>query len=835
MTVKALLAINKDPKMIGTYSTLRSLLYSHWNKQKTALVLLEEVHEDKQLLSCLKALRYADYDLREEDLPSLKKLSKQHKVIKQIKKFSEDHYYQFKIEDLPIMEDLTSNPQIYQFIGELYSKGYTFKGGHYNALKNCFFFKDQILNAIEDPAVLSLFSSHIEIFEKIKPQNIEGFLRVAGLIETSASKEIQKLKIQLLQQLAESANPEFAWNQIEEVFLKNNLPLVGKTFRVFQILNNPAVFQEKIDESLDPDTQKGEMSPVLLTASMQERYKIIIRDLLKIHILSGNSSLIRYLETIKDGEQIFTKAEEGAGIASLSMSERIQLNSFLDKMETLYLSAIRGENRNSYRPNFAGKTPNDILRARMKILRRRMGVVAGRNQPFTETVHQLFLEPLGFRTIDEALVFARQEKAAADQRNREYAISSQIEISAGDLIKGVDLQYITQQMENGIVSNEHFGNDSDLTPMDIDTSRVMEADFTGETPQERFKSAVEASLAKGYGNVWLLIKNRGQFSETTPRQHSVPDPSRYELFPSKIMGEKHFGIRTGIPFSEVSAIIYDHKEDSEDQELAALKFQLAQNGYFIPIVNLEGKVIFTEADYESYKIPQQELQEVLQQTEFQPALLLDLLKRNPYLKVLLEGTAGVGEGWTVEEHTGMVLNQFEKYFGQRFSSPIINRGLFKLVLAMHDIGKSISVAKTQGTEAQHQYTKEVVERLFRAVGFNEKVSYLATNIVSQDILGEFIKSENPEKAASATAEAIRAQTEDIGIGGLTPIELLKILKIYYLCDASSYTEDASYESSSGVTYQGKPSLEKVFSFKSSGIGLSEENEKKIEMLLELLK
>ena len=56
-------------------------------------------------------------------------------------------------------------------------------------------------------------------------------------LSSSNSSEMQKLITELATQLLYLDNPIEALDKIEDIFLKNNLPMVGKIYKVFETLH----------------------------------------------------------------------------------------------------------------------------------------------------------------------------------------------------------------------------------------------------------------------------------------------------------------------------------------------------------------------------------------------------------------------------------------------------------------------------------------------------------------------------------------------------------------------------------------------------------------------
>ncbi len=716
--------------------------------------------------------------------------------------------YKFQLESIPVLLEMNGNDGLLDFTVLLISNGYLFNVDHVLALKNLTFYKSQLVSLLQNESDRNLFFSNINLFASIKPENLAGYVHVIEEISNSTSKDIHKLEGALLRELALSNDPLSDWNEISLVFEKNHLPVAGKVMKVFEILHPPNTISTKIEESA------GGMSPTLVRADEDTRYRIIGQDILKVHLLTGNPSLKEYMSTIEQGDSLFSKVES-TGLHSLSSDERSQLELFLGKMESLYQNTIRGKGK-FIAKGINNVNPDELVLKRMRRIRLRLGITQ-ESQTFHGRISELFLAPLHIHSLSEALSVMQESLTEADRRNRELASSGKIVLSVGDLLKGVNSQYIYNQIQNGIVSNEYFGNESDGTPYDTDTSMILSNDIKGESPDEQFSSALTNSISKNqnYGNIIYVIKDHGQFKKTayserqkrvTPDAEPVDflDTSKYELFNSLVHGDQHWGIRTGIPFTEVSAIIIDTKDESKFHEIEWIKFNIAQYGVYIPIVDEMGTVLFTPENYDQYKIDSSRVNTILKEEKMSPADLLQEYKQNGFLRELLAESAGVLEGWTIEEHTGMVLTQFEKFFADEFSSQLIDRNTFRFILSLHDIGKSLSVRYTGGTAQQHEYTLQIVEPMCNSLGLTNDQKILVTALIDQDYLGDYIKSEG---SSEFYAHEIKKKAIEIGVDAH---ELLQLLKIYYMSDASAYTSTAEYVDSVGTTKHGVSSLENIF-------------------------
>src|SRR3989344_8801894 len=68
-----------------------------------------------------------------------------------------------------------------------------------------------------------------------------------------------------------------------------------------------------------------------------------------------------------------------------------------------------------------------------------------------------------------------------------------------------------------------------------------------------------------------------------------------------------------------------------------------------------------------------DLDNVLNQKSFQPENLVGIFEKD--FGADYEADAGVWEGYSIKEHTLMVMNQYEKYFGDKPLPANMDRGL----------------------------------------------------------------------------------------------------------------------------------------------------------------
>lgn len=196
--------------------------------------------------------------------------------------------------------------------------------------------------------------------------------------------------------------------------------------------------------------------------------------------------------------------------------------------------------------------------------------------------------------------------------------------------------------------------------------------------------------------------------------------------------------------------------------------------------------------------------ELAQQHPFDPQSLLNALKKT--FPDTFNKKVGVWEGYSLEQHTLMVLRQFEKYFAARTIPGGLSTVHFRYFLAVHDLGKPDWVdGGKRGSQAE--FNLKVFSEHFPAEPFiaNEQRKLLES-FLSDDPIGSFIKlkreKENPSPEDLKSCLTTLQQMLDFSGSGLSRSEYLSSLLVYYLSDAGSYTVDAG----------GLKSLDHLFEF-----------------------
>lgn len=417
--------------------------------------------------------------------------------------------------------------------------------------------KDSVLQRIKDSS---------------NPQEVlTQYLTIIEQINLSPSKEILKIKDQLLVEILNNPKPLDAYQKISDIFIKNNLPMIGKIYRVFDVLYPP----EKVNEILH---KFPKLSPVLVNShSSHFRQSVIFNDLLKTNLESGELSLVNYLNLLNQSSAILDKAKKGDPLSTL---ENQQLSFFFKKLDTLYDSSLLS------RVQSTETLDTSTLQSKISELYQKYRVKDG--QSLSDRVVEMYFSGIGIKTLSEALGYIHKSKETAHNRNLKL---TEFSISSGDLIKNIKSEYLGNILNFGSVAKEYLGGDagSDLTPFDTDTIKS-----DGEYLIKDYRQIAVSD----YGDIYIVIKNRDQFEDTTNNPNSEYNLNKLEIFQSGVVSPNHYGVRTGFPSSEIDFII---TPSNETQKLENMFYEIAKHGVYIPVLDNDGKQIFTPQDYERYR------------------------------------------------------------------------------------------------------------------------------------------------------------------------------------------------------------------------------------------
>ena len=444
--------------------------------------------------------------------------------------------------------------------------------------------------------------------------------------------------------------------QIEQIFLHNHLPYVGKVYLVFRTMH-PSLDLETNFEYAGHFGSDSRISPVLQQATgdlksgkldqmLNNRDVIILSDLLRASFSSNNRSIREYLDTLKNGQALLDQLNSG----ELAWSAFNQPTSLMDKdtkanydtlstfawhLATIYNSTLPGKEHpyqlvhqqadqdinNSLQTDFANLTSLIKPNSRYTLADRAV---------------RYFAHFIGIKDLADAERYMDDAVKEADARNRktaEYlATTKKPKLQPGDLVKGMGgwssygISNLDNIMQNGATSKEFLGDASwtDTTPLDTDLSIVLAKAIRDGTVSETLKHVFAYTFG---GGLWSVLKrenangessfvvtrsgqdNAGEADVVQARKEGKP-----EAYYIGFDHPDHYGIRVGFSMSLVSFFIADDTKikDLFDNPSAArsdstpvsevTKLEIALNGFYIPVVDRDSEeLIFTPDDYDKMR------------------------------------------------------------------------------------------------------------------------------------------------------------------------------------------------------------------------------------------
>ena len=488
------------------------------------------------------------------------------------------------------LKDFNDNPELFNifentniacafsenmsWIIPLFNDSENFKTGNYNRMKVI-----SAYSKIQDVELQKAFKEYVmEFGTNIDVEKIEYVSEVLSRLSLSNSSEIFTFRKELATQILKSNNPLESLSKIEDVFIRNNIPTVGKIYSCFEILH-PDFQGFNFESSM--------VSPVLKKSSTMSKKVTVFSDLIKSSFGSNNRSVNAYLKNIEFGSNLYESIKSGQiQFDSLGEAEMRELTTFCSHLATLYNNTMKAKKNNEIFKS-TGYVLTDILE-----LSKKLSPDGTLDYNLADRVIKMFCGFTGIDTLEQAKEYIERKVKTADLRNRN-ASSSDMVLKQGDFIKGIGgITYLRNILQNGSVSKEYLGSSAgnDATPLDTDISMIMSSDGT-------ISEKMGATAASGYGPIWFVLKNDDRFITTRTSSETLEakrDMSKMEVFYTGVLGQGHYGIRTGFASSEINYIVMDNYDPR-------VGLEIAMNGFYIPVANKEGKIVFTPKDYDELR------------------------------------------------------------------------------------------------------------------------------------------------------------------------------------------------------------------------------------------
>ena len=405
----------------------------------------------------------------------------------------------------------------------------------------------------------NLFESYVR--EYYSELTIEQIRQVSGvivhLIDSNASELAERSEAFASELLKlDTDKISEALDKIEDIYIHNHLPYVGKNYLVFRTMHPSANLENDFyfgsSDTISPVLQQatGDIRSGKLDQMLNSRDVIILSDLLRASFSSNNRSIREYLDTLKNGQVLLDQLNSG----DLDWDTFNQPTSLMDKdtkanydtlstfawhLATIYNSTLSGK-EHPYQliyqqPDQSTEDqsiPPNVLQTDFTNLTSL--IKPNSRYTLADRAVRYFAHFVGIEDLAGAEQYMDDAVKEADARNRKTAeyltTTSEPKLQPGDLVKGIgNVCYLSDIFQNGSIAGEYLGDasNSDATPLDTDLSVVLRGEQT-------INQTMASMTANGYGDgLWTVLQSDRTTGEDrfiiTRRGKSEADQSVYDL------------------------------------------------------------------------------------------------------------------------------------------------------------------------------------------------------------------------------------------------------------------------------------------------------------------
>ena len=402
-----------------------------------------------------------------------------------------------------------------------------------------------------------LFESYVrEHYDELTIDQIKWTARIMARLANSNASELADRSEAFTRELLKLDTDKIpeALDKIEDVYIHNHLPYVGKNYLVFHTMHPSPNLKDDFyfnNSRISPVLQQatGDLKSGKLDQMLNSRDAIIISDLLRASLGSNNRSIREYLDALKNGQALLDQLSSG----ELDWDAFNQPTSLMDKetkanydtlstfawhLATLYNSTRVGKEHPYQLVHQQSDTEKPS--AQPNSLQTDFTNLASLIKPnsrytLADRAVRYFAHFVGIEDLAGAERYMDNIVKEADARNRktaEYlAATKEPKLQPGDLVKGMGgtdgygICYLSYTFQNGSISKEYLGDASrsDTTPLDADASIVLRGEQT-------INQTMASMLARSYGGgLWVVLRPDKDRFIITRRDKNEADQSIYDL------------------------------------------------------------------------------------------------------------------------------------------------------------------------------------------------------------------------------------------------------------------------------------------------------------------
>jgi len=430
---------------------------------------------------------------------------------------------------------------------------------------------------IENEKHRELFINFFDNKKEITAKEVKSIYELILKINNSNSYELRKQADKIITALSKKDNYMEIMDKAEYIFTSGSTPEFIKRFAMYKLL-----FEKNIKNDY------AVTSPILKSVPQEIALKIIFEDLFRVSLANNSNDIIHYLSILENGENLFNYIDTNDNV-KLSPQNKQLLSEYRLRLEYLadYLLGIKYDKEDD---DF--KTISNIEKEIYKM----------NNLPLKEHFHFISMNDLilssltnnfkGLITLKMYIAKHNIIKTAFEEGRKNN--NKPLNIQKGDLLKGIESEYLDNIINYGSLSVEFLGESSleDCTHLDTDMSML---DRNYSSIPELLSDTTNVQAVKYYDMRLIISKDlMDLFGETIitkdtngVKEFSEKDYNKYELFSCN---GNHFAIRTAFPMTFVKGIIASRNFDRA-------RFIVSKNSYYIPIYDTDGKLIYSFEDY----------------------------------------------------------------------------------------------------------------------------------------------------------------------------------------------------------------------------------------------
>ena len=439
----------------------------------------------------------------------------------------------------------------------------------------------------------------------------------------------EKLKSALATSLVYSDYPQKRIKQLLTILSRKDIPVVAKEFVSFETIS-PIEATRGANGRDTGSVYFNAKSPILCSAIYEsdcsvkesaynpnaEHRQIIFSDLLKCALKSDGSEMKQFILGLKADERLINDVVESNGDLSKFNDEQIEsVARLISQCDALYHQMQIGQDK-------PWDLSDDLHQAACQTIER---FKPTERYSLADRIVRCFCYPLGIKNADDALSYIENNQKWANMINGSASIWGEykngervFDLHKGDLVKSINntTEALAGILKNGVLAYNYVGDGSGLLHRDfsqMDTDFAMISDQQGTFFEKVKQSSAGDFLNKPGSEIVLMIhphESMFQRTEAIKREQQrdqygssfyefanyadiKADPKKYELYKVGAMTEHDddYGIRTGLPSSEISCIMVG--EDVAKEVIRLVR----NNSFYIPVVDKTGELLLTFEDY----------------------------------------------------------------------------------------------------------------------------------------------------------------------------------------------------------------------------------------------